>query len=157
VDIAVFERGDSMHLIIYSSEFVATNRDIDAEIDDIIATSKRNNVALEVTGVMFFHGGRFLQVLEGNEEVVRALMAKIARDPRHTNIEYLFDDEIESRGLPGWNMDKFCLDEQDEVDVELLKQLSVGYRRMLKTETPFFVELIREFVEETEPSRVSAE
>jgi hypothetical protein len=41
--------------------------------------------------------------------------------------------------------------------IELLKQLSVGYRRMLKTETPFFVELIREFVEETEPSKVSAE
>ncbi len=60
-----------------------------AEIDAIVATSRRSNVRVGVTGVMLAFGGVFMQVLEGPPDVVSDLFLRIERDPRHRDVVIL--------------------------------------------------------------------
>jgi hypothetical protein len=42
--------------------------------------------------------------LEGPEEAVDELMAKIARDPRHTDVRVLLTENLEERRFSEWTM-----------------------------------------------------
>ena len=46
---------------------------------------KRNN-KIEITGVLLYENGSFLQILEGNEKKVNATYKRILNDTRHKNI-----------------------------------------------------------------------
>jgi len=49
----------------------------------LLATCRENNAELGVTGMLLYKDGNFMQVLEGDEQAVRGLYARIAADPRH--------------------------------------------------------------------------
>lgn len=57
-----------------------------AGTDDIVEVSRLCNAALGITGALLFNDQRFVQFLEGPEEAVTALRAKIVRDPRHHDL-----------------------------------------------------------------------
>ena len=46
----------------------------DEEVDAIVDQSARNNTANAVTGLLFYNGRNFLQLFEGDEKTVDALM-----------------------------------------------------------------------------------
>jgi len=54
-----------------------------SELVDLLESCHANNANLGVTGMLLYKDGNFMQALEGNEDVVRGLHAKIALDPRH--------------------------------------------------------------------------
>ena len=54
---------------------------------DIIRVSHNHNSRFGLTGALILIDGHFLQVLEGDPFQVRTLYARIAADPRHTNLE----------------------------------------------------------------------
>ncbi len=62
------------------------------------------NKALSVTGLLLYRDGNFIQVLEGKEQSVRGLYAKIRRDPRHRGLITLLRGEIAARQFPDWSM-----------------------------------------------------
>lgn len=77
-----------------------------AEVDRIIATSRRNNPAQDITGLLVFGSGIFFQWLEGPRENVLALMARIEQDPRHRAVVVLdTDEEVRERVFAGWDME----------------------------------------------------
>lgn len=77
-----------------------------AEVDRIIATSRRNNPAQGITGLLVFGSGIFFQWLEGPRENVQALMARIEKDPRHRAVVVLdSDEEVRERVFAGWDME----------------------------------------------------
>ncbi len=133
-----------MHLIAYTSVYAGTS--VKADLASIVASSQKNNPAAEITGVMFFQRGRFLQFVEGEESAVRTLIAKIESDARHTSIEFLFDEPIPGRGLAQWNMDCFQLDSQQDLEVNHLKLIRDGYQKVLKADTAAIVALYKDFV-----------
>ena len=55
-----------------------------ARIDSIMEACARNNPRLGLTGALIIERGWFTQVLEGPRWAVTAMLARIARDPRHT-------------------------------------------------------------------------
>jgi Sensors of blue-light using FAD len=71
---------------------------------DLLATSRANNARLGITGMLLYKDGNVMQVLEGEPQNVRALYAKIARDPRHTGIVVLLQGTAETRQFPEWSM-----------------------------------------------------
>jgi hypothetical protein len=75
-----------------------------ADIDDILLASRRNNTADGITGLLVFHDGRFLQVLEGEKEAVSACVARIRKDPRHDAIFRVENGPVEARAFEGWQM-----------------------------------------------------
>lgn len=76
----------------------------EAMIEAILATARRNNARNGLTGALIYQDGRFAQMLEGPPEALEELLARIARDPRHTDMEMLYTAEAESRVFAAWNM-----------------------------------------------------
>ncbi|WP_428622995.1 BLUF domain-containing protein [Sedimenticola sp.] len=90
-----------MH-IIYASK--AT---IDFPKDDIVALlekARNKNESLNVTGMLLFDDGSFLQVLEGEEETVDRLFSEISSDSRHNKIVKIISEAIPERQFNDWTM-----------------------------------------------------
>ena len=75
-----------------------------AENDAILRASRRNNAADGVTGLLVTGGRRFLQVLEGERDVVERTYARIVSDPRHYALVRLAGGEVPSRQFGEWAM-----------------------------------------------------
>jgi hypothetical protein len=75
-----------------------------AELDAILETSRVNNRAADVSGMLLYSDRSFFQVLEGAEEAVDAVYARIAADPRHRDLRTLVLEPITKRGFADWAM-----------------------------------------------------
>ena len=74
------------------------------ELANILRTSRRNNAAVEVSGLLIVGGRRFLQALEGPEAAVMTTFDRIGRDPRHFAVVQLTREAITTRQFAGWAM-----------------------------------------------------
>ena len=91
-----------MITVIYIS--TATARLPGDDLDDILARSRRNNPVADLTGMLVYADGSFIQALEGAEPDVDRVMDRIAKDPRHRDIVVLARYPVAERQFPGWSM-----------------------------------------------------
>ena len=97
------ERKDGLLIqSIYSS--VATGPMPKSKLYEILAQARVNNKLSNVTGLLVFVEGIFLQVLEGKPEEVSHILEKIAGDSRHKDVKVLSTKNIEQRTFPSWQM-----------------------------------------------------
>lgn len=75
-----------------------------SKLYQILREARLANAKRDVTGVLMFADGLFLQVLEGEEATLRALMTKIAADKRHKDIAILSEGTVPARAFPSWQM-----------------------------------------------------
>ena len=73
-------------------------------LDNILETSRSNNLEVGVTGNLICHSDLFLQMLEGPSNAVRRLYEKILADDRHADIVKLRDEKSEFKLFPSWSM-----------------------------------------------------
>jgi hypothetical protein len=73
-------------------------------IDAILATSRKGNPSLGITGLLCHSGDIFMQVLEGSRDAVSALYSRIASDKRHKDVILLHYEEITERRFASWTM-----------------------------------------------------
>ena len=87
--------------------YISTPRDLvfDDDVLNILRTSRRRNARLGVTGLLCYDGRRFLQVVEGEDAVVDALLDDIRRDGRHTDLRTVSEAPITERAFAGFTMD----------------------------------------------------
>jgi hypothetical protein len=71
-----------------------------SELDRILLRSRVSNAGSDVTGLLLFHEGSFLQVIEGPAAGVMTLMEKIRRDRRHANVQVLESGPVSARAFP---------------------------------------------------------
>ena len=74
------------------------------QVLEILETSRRNNAAAEITGVLFCNARTFVQVLEGPEQSVSATLTRIVADNRHFDVKVLWRGTVAERLFPGWYM-----------------------------------------------------
>ncbi len=74
------------------------------EVDAILGTSRRNNGAAGVTGLLLYDGRRFLQALEGDALLVNQTYERIKADPRHRGIVLLSSKDVATRSFGDWSM-----------------------------------------------------
>ena len=107
-------------LLAYLSRSTVANT---AEIIDGIAlTSSANNAAVGITGVLLLNGNYFFQVLEGREDLVRALYRRIAEDPRHSEARVVLACQLDERLFDDWFMRAFNLDAYYDVDMTAFRR-----------------------------------
>lgn len=92
------------HLISITYVSAAVEAMTDDGVAAILVKSRANNRRLGLTGALLYHGGRFIQMLEGPEDEVRARFAVIATDPRHRSVQVVKETEISERQFPEWTM-----------------------------------------------------
>ncbi|MDE0545368.1 BLUF domain-containing protein [Microbacterium sp. C7(2022)] len=76
----------------------------DAALRGILITSRENNSRDDITGMLLYRGGQFVQILEGRADRVHALLEKIRADARHTDLTVLLDEPIDERQFAEWSM-----------------------------------------------------
>lgn len=89
------------HLVYVSSSPAPLSEDA---IDDILETSRRNNAAVGVTGVLLHGEGNIIQVLEGPREAVEGVFERVRRDARHRQVQVLLREAKERRYFGDWSM-----------------------------------------------------
>ncbi len=91
-------------LITVAYTSAATKFMTDGELADLLTKARVKNERLEITGLLVYHDGNFLQVVEGPEAKVRQLFHTIENDPRHAHIIKLIDRPVEERQFSDWAM-----------------------------------------------------
>lgn len=77
----------------------------------LLIRARERNERLTITGALLFRNGRFIQIIEGPEDAVRAVYASILADPRHRDIHLVSAEQIDARRFPGWTMGYRSLDD----------------------------------------------
>ena len=91
-----------MHHLVYLSSSAYTFSE--ADLRHILTTSRKNNIQRNITGILLYHDGSILQVLEGEKLEIYELYLKIMKDERHGGIVKLIDEEIDARDFADWSM-----------------------------------------------------
>ncbi len=74
------------------------------DISSILEVAQETNRDLDITGILYFGNGYFIQCLEGQPEAVEALYERISTDLRHENVVVLDKIEIQERSFEEWRM-----------------------------------------------------
>lgn len=103
--------------LIYSSAAVRKLTEI--ELSRLLLGARKTNMGFDVTGMLLYHEGSFLQILEGKADAVESLFERIGTDPRHHRVVVLMRREIEERQFENWSM--------GFVDAERVAEMLPGY------------------------------
>ena len=89
------------HLVYVSTR---TPKCTDAEIQKILASCKKNNSDIGITGVLLYSQSNFVQYIEGDYKTLFKLYDKIKTDVRHKNAVMISSAPIQERSFPSWQM-----------------------------------------------------
>jgi hypothetical protein len=90
--------------LLYVSRSLLTREREAAELDAILASARRSNENLDLTGCLGFWNGCFVQILEGSPDGLALAMTRIEGDRRHADIVVRMRREIGTRSFPNWRM-----------------------------------------------------
>lgn len=88
------------------------------EIPRIVSVARANNARDGLTGVLVYTGADFAQLIEGPEQAVATLWARVSADPRHRDISILLDETNHGPWFADWRMGYI-------VNAELARQIAV--------------------------------
>jgi hypothetical protein len=89
------------HLIYVSSASRLFSKE---ELVALMKVSAEKNAQAGLTGLLLYKGGNIIQVIEGEEQAVRALFERIKNDSRHRGVIVLAQEAIQERSFPRWGM-----------------------------------------------------
>ena len=119
------------------------------DILDILKCSRRNNEKIEITGILVYwkKTNQFLQLLEGEENVILNLYDKICMDNRHSLPRIVYQENILERGFAGWTMAFKSIDEVDTSGIDGFSEFSkLGFtNERTKVSPSIAINLIQSF------------
>jgi hypothetical protein len=97
---------ENLYSLVYCSRIRIPGSDeqIKAELESILASSRKNNPAIGVTGALIYNGAHFAQVLEGPLHSVERIFEIIQRDSRHSEVRVIQSGAISQRNFSDWSM-----------------------------------------------------
>ncbi|MEM6525628.1 MAG: BLUF domain-containing protein [Bacteroidota bacterium] len=110
-----------MYYLIYVS--YANNTPSVEDLKLLAQSSQANNKKIEVSGMLIYLGGKYLQVLEGKKKDVLDLYDKISKDYRHRQVRLLIEGDVNKRNFEDWAMGFKMLSHQDFQDLSGLTDL----------------------------------
>lgn len=70
----------------------------------LLEHARKNNAQTGVTGLLCYDNKHFLQIIEGETDVIMDLFHSIQSDARHEGIRILHEGDIEERAFSDWKM-----------------------------------------------------
>ena len=91
-----------IHFLLYTS--IATIPMAKDSLKDLLAKARDYNSLNEITGMLLFKDGNFMQVIEGDETAIKSLFEKISKDSRHRDILVLKEGKLQEKMFSNWSM-----------------------------------------------------
>jgi Sensors of blue-light using FAD len=93
-----------LYELVYDS--MAVQRNLQGEeLLRILQSSRKHNLEWGITGLLLYHHGEFVQLLEGEREAVRQLYYDVlCKDVRHTALTVAWEQAVHHRSFPDWSM-----------------------------------------------------
>ena len=114
-----------MYSILYKS---IGNPDFDsARIFKMLLKAKKYNREKKISGCIIFFNGTFLQLLEGDEEEVKALFDRIKSDERHHDVEIIIQKTGIGRLWEDWSMAFYDLSGSDKIATQKRTLLEIYF------------------------------
>lgn len=112
----------------YSLVYVSdTSKDLKtADIQQVFDHTSDWNINHDISGFLVYKGGNFIQLLEGNEKLIKSLFKRISKDKRHVNVTIILEEKISQHSFDGYKSG-FFTSQSDELTHGLL-----GYIDYLK-------------------------
>lgn len=115
---------------IWSIVYVSTATSLlsEDELESLLSASRLKNEQIGITGILLYHDGNFMQIIEGPKQAVVKLYAQIRGDALHKNLITLLDCPVEERLFAGWwmefrNLNKLSVEELENASPYLEKSL----------------------------------
>tara|TARA_R110002074_G_scaffold257269_7_gene429767 strand:+ start:7520 stop:7936 length:417 start_codon:yes stop_codon:yes gene_type:complete len=99
----------ALRRIVYTSQ--ASEKFSKRSLLDLLHESRAFNAIDNISGVLMHKNGYFLQVIEGNSEVIDNLFKRLLKDSRHKKIKKVLDSTVNSCLFLNWAMG--CADFDD--------------------------------------------
>ena len=91
-----------MYQLVYVSR---ANQDVNLElVNQIVKSAVKRNEEAGLSGFLLFNNKTFLQVLEGDRIALNQTFLRIARDPKHKDVELMLYRKISSRDFTEWGL-----------------------------------------------------
>jgi hypothetical protein len=105
MDDGLGDQDEDLYRIVYDSVVLLPFGEAGEDgFRSILASAQACNARDGITGVLRYDGAYFLQVLEGPRAAVQATMARIMRDPRHTDVRITSQGPLARRDFGSWTM-----------------------------------------------------
>jgi hypothetical protein len=75
-----------------------------AELHGLLGVCTRNNSRDQITGLLLYKEGNFMQSFEGEQEVLMGTFRRMQQDTRHGGMITLHEGHQRERQFPGWSM-----------------------------------------------------
>ncbi len=79
----------------------------------ILRCARDNNKKSNITGILLYQDGTFMQMLEGKEQAVMEMYKKIRNDSRHKGLIRTLTGNIKERNFEDWSMGFCNMDEAE--------------------------------------------
>lgn len=130
----------SVYQLLYVSN--ATPQFKSSDISSILEAAHEHNSKHNITGILLYRSGIFLQLLEGNQGDVQGIYQKISKDPRHANLIRLFETNKNSRIFTDWSM---AFRELDDLDLKMINEV-LSWNKLVKAHKEVPNELVIELI-----------
>ncbi len=76
----------------------------EAQLEALLLEARRLNLETDVTGVLLYGDGNFMQCFEGTPEAMDVTYDRIKASRTHTGIIEMIDEEVDARSFQDWRM-----------------------------------------------------
>lgn len=90
---------------------------------DILEVVKRNNASLGFSGSLFYNGGWFLQMLEGDVTVINSVYRRIEQNERHQQSQVIYLGTASCRVYSGRTMNMINLEKEHDSKYGILDDI----------------------------------
>lgn len=103
-----------MFYLIYVSS--ASHLMSEDELLSLLQEARERNQELNVTGMLLYQDGTFMQILEGDKQTVLDLYDAIKMDDRHKGVITMLTADIQEGNFQDWSMGFCNMDKTSEYD-----------------------------------------
>ncbi|PJX22565.1 hypothetical protein CAP50_09235 [Psychrobacter sp. L7] len=152
-----------LYQLVYISRITSTGLSSPSTLNDISEIAVERNQTDEITGILCYGNGYFLQCVEGSEQALTNLKNRLLVDDRHKDMNVLDFSAIDERRFSSWSLRSITLERWMTRDPVLKKLMpfkpyswSVDeWRRFLDVLQGYYEEQIRTGNIDTQPIKYS--
>jgi len=74
------------------------------ELEELLVEAREYNRSQQVSGMLVYSGGNFMQALEGTRPALDAVLQRVRASRRHGGVLVMIDEPISQRSFGDWDM-----------------------------------------------------